>query len=334
MTVDILDVGQGDAILIRTPADKIILIDAGDSPGQVLSMLRDRQVTHIDLAVGTHPHADHIGGMRSVVSELPVKLYSDNGLPHSTNVYRGLMTAIEQRGITYRGAVVGTMYRLDDGAELEVLFPTGHTLKGTRSDLNSNSVVLRLVHRGHCFLFVGDSEEPTENALLTNDALGACDVLKVAHHGSPHSSTLPFLQRIKPRIAIISVGVDNDYGHPGQEVLERLTSIGAVVHRTDRDGTVTILSTDTGIEVRTEKKASTVADSFPTAAKRPQVVDQPPLAPPPAAACAFISSSSSHVFHEATCGSAHRIKPSNRRCFASKAAAISAGQSSAGCCKP
>ena len=252
VTVDVLDVGQGDAIVIRTPAKKVILIDAGDSPSDTIDHLKALGVTHVDLAVATHPHADHIGGMASVVEALPVKVFTDNGLPHTTDTYRRLMTAVETRGVTYRTAIAGTVYRLDDGATLDVLYPRGSPLRATRSDLNSNSVVLRLRHQKNCFLFTGDSEEPTEQALLEGDNLQTCDVLKVAHHGSNHSTTSSFLDRVKPRIAVVSVGVDNGYGHPGQETLGRLKAIGASVYQTDLDGTVTLLSTEAACRCPTD----------------------------------------------------------------------------------
>jgi len=248
LTVEVLDIGQGDAILIRTPAQKVVLIDVGEAPGATMQHLQALGVRHVDLAVATHPHADHIGGMTSVLQALPVKVFSDNGLPHTTDTYRRLMTAVETRGVTYRTAIAGTVYRLDDGATLEVLLPRGSYLRGTRSDLNSNSVVLRLRHYENCFLFTGDSEEPTERALLETDDLQACGVLKVAHHGSSHSSSSAFLERVRPRIAVVSVGAGNDYAHPGPEALGRLEAVGASVYRTDLHGTVTLLSTERGVE--------------------------------------------------------------------------------------
>jgi beta-lactamase superfamily II metal-dependent hydrolase len=333
VTIDILDVGQGDAILIRTPASKVVLIDAGEAPRDALQHLKALGVSHIDLAVATHAHADHIGGMTAVVEALPVKVFTDNGLPHTTATYRRLMTTVENRGVTYRTAVAGTVYRLDDGATLEVLFPKGTSLRGTRSDLNSNSVVLRLRHHQNCFLFTGDSEEPTERALLDGFDLQSCDVLKVAHHGSVHSTSPSFLERVKPRIALISAGLGNTYGHPGLEVLDRLQAVGASVYRTDLDGTVTLRSSEAGIEVVKAGKQP----------RPPTLIelDASPLQPTHLhagaggeASCPFVASQRSRVFHEATCGNAQRIKAENRRCYPSTKAATAAGKRTAGCCRP
>ena len=249
LRVDVLEVGQGDSILIRSPAGKTILIDAGEGKIDVPSILQKEGVTSLDLVIGSHPHADHIGGMDDVVQSFPIKRYLDNGLPHTTATYRTLMADLEGKGIAYQTAVRDMVFNLDDGARLEILFPTGTALRNTRSDLNSNSVVVRLTHQGHCMLFVGDSEEPTEQALL-DGGLGKCDLLKVAHHGSNHSSTSAFLRAVQPKFALISLGVDNRYKHPGDQTLARLASSGAEIHRTDLEGQITVLSSEKGLTVK------------------------------------------------------------------------------------
>lgn len=353
--VDVLDVGQGDAILIRTPADKTILIDAGDGDVSVPRLLEGLGVKAIDLAIGTHPHADHIGGMDDVLDALPVKNYVDNGLAHTTKTYDSVMERIEAKEIAYRSGMVGMSFNLDDGVVLEVLFPEEVKLKDTRSDLNSNSVVARLTHGENCFLFTGDSEEPTERALV-NNGLGQCDVLKVAHHGSNHSSTNPFLNAVKPTIAVISVGTGNRYGHPGEETLDRLQAIGAEIYRTDTMGQVTLLSDKKKVTVETGKPRP-----MPGQVVSNKVAPEPPpkAAPPaktdgasadasrpahdldpahveniPSVACPFPSSASSEVFHEAGCGNASRISPSNLVCYQTQEQALKSGKRPAGCCKP
>lgn len=249
--VDMLDVGQGDSILIRTPANKVILIDAAESGGDVAEQLKREGVDHLDLVIATHPHADHIGGMKAVLETFPVKRYTDNGMPHTTQTYAGVMTEIEARGISYQAAVRGTVFNLDDGAKLEILFPTSSPLTGTRSDLNANSVVARLTHGSDCFLFVGDAEQPTEAALLSAGGLGQCDVLKVAHHGSQYSSTQAFLDVVQPEVALISAGVANRYRHPGPDTVERIRAMGTAIYRTDESGQITLTSTGHGVKVTT-----------------------------------------------------------------------------------
>lgn len=345
--------GQGDSILIRTP-EKAILIDAGEGEVSVPKLLEERGITTLDLVIGTHPHADHIGGMDDVLDSVKVKNYVDNGLAHTTKTYEAVMQRIEDKQIPYRAGTVDMKFNLDDGAVLEVLFPRDTKLRDTRSDLNSNSVVTRLTHGKSCFLFTGDSEEPTEMALL-DAGLTQCDVLKVAHHGSRHSTTNAFLSVVKPKIALISLGVGNRYGHPGDETLARLGAVGAEIYRTDLMGTLTVVSDKSTVRVETGKKAPLLVatatgpqvrppESGPARPeKRPEVAD--PARPghdlTPAAvesmpelACPYPSGSQSEVFHEASCGHAERIAPGNLVCYQTREQAIAAGKRPGGCCKP
>lgn len=247
VVVDVLDVGQGDAILVRTQ-DKTVLIDAALKKADVVGQLRRLGVTQLDLVVTSHPHADHMGGMADVLNGFQPKLYLDNGLPHTTEAYTELMKVVEERAIPYKTAVTGTALRMGTEATFEVLFPGDKALKNTRSDLNSNSVVLLLDHGEVEFLFTGDAEEPTEQALL---ALGLpdVDVLKVAHHGSEHSTTPPFLRAVKPEIAVISCGIENRYGHPSADTIDRLKKAGAAVYRTDQSGQLRLISDGHTVEV-------------------------------------------------------------------------------------
>jgi competence protein ComEC len=241
MTVDILDVGQGDSILLHTPAGKTVLIDAGTGGRDVVPMLRARGIEKIDLVIASHAHSDHIGGMDEVLEAVPVRVYVDQGMPHTTSTYQKVMRLVEAKNLAYKEGAAGVAFNLDDGIRVELLAPFSPPLRDTRSDLNSNSVVARVTHGKRCFLFTGDSEEPTER-MLVQKGLEQCDVLKVAHHGSGHSSTTSFLNAVKPSLALISCGVGNRYKHPRAEALERIERAGATIYRTDQSGTIRVRS--------------------------------------------------------------------------------------------
>lgn len=330
LTVTMLDVGQGDAILVQAPGGKTALVDAGDGGTDVVAMLRARGVDHLDLVVATHPHADHVGGMKAVIEAFPPRLYLDSGQAHGTATYEALAATIEARDLAYQVAHTGSTIQLGAEATIDVLLPGDTLLRDTRSDLNSNSVVLRLRHGSDCFLFTGDAEEPTESRLL-DQGLGACQVLKVAHHGSAYATGDRFLAAVQPKVALVSAGAGNRYGHPAPGALSRLQSAGATVYRTDRDGSIVVSSSGSGITITTERAGGPVADA---ASPAPPAGRAAPSVPAPAAACAFVGSRQGEVFHEAACGNGERIKPENRVCYATREAALAAGKRPAGCCHP
>lgn len=237
LCVGFLDVGQGDSILVTCEGESL-LVDAGP-PGEdtkLLQTLRAAGVDHLDYVVATHPHADHIGSFPELFRQIPVGVVilpeADARALEDPALYERFLSAVRVSGASVELAWPGKRYALGR-AEIRVLGPR------FRSDNPNNiSAVVRLTYHSVSFLFTGDAEEEEELSLLAGEEELCADVLKVGHHGSKTSSSEPFLRTVSPRYAVISCGRGNDYGHPHDRTLENLTAIGAVVYRTDRDGTV------------------------------------------------------------------------------------------------
>ena len=257
LSITFFDIGQGDAALVVTPAGKRILIDGGPPEGTnaLLAALADRQIDRLDLVVLSHPHLDHLAGLRRVLERIPVSTYMDAAYESTSPPYRALLATLAQRGVPVKQAKRGRS--IDGGAGTTLLFlgPPEPFIDRSRSEVNANSVLVRLSWRGRSVLFTGDAEPETERWLLsqygpkadppppTADLLAA-EVLKVAHHGGKYSSTATFLSVVRPQLAVISCAAVNDYGHPTPETLGRLEKVGARVLRTDQLGHITLRSRD------------------------------------------------------------------------------------------
>ncbi len=247
-----INVGQGDSTLIQT-AETTILIDAGDVGygDTVVQYLQKQQITTIDLLIITHPHADHIGGMTTVVEQLEIGRVLLPNLPSSltptTATYEKLLSAISTKGLMLEKAVAGSTITLAD-CSLEIFAPVG-----SYDDLNSYSIAGRFSANGFTFFFGGDIEADAEEDILANYSDLTADVMKVSHHGSNTSNTEEFLEAVSPKYALISVGQDNSYGHPHEEVLERLEALGIRVYRTDTDGNIMVDYLDGDITILTNQ---------------------------------------------------------------------------------
>ena len=245
LEVHMIDVGQGDAIALRTPRMRWILIDAGDMWRQtdvgervVVPYLR-RRGGDIAAFILSHPHADHIGGAASVLRKMPVGFVWDGAFAQGSNVYEGVLDAARDRAVSWRPARPDRTVEID-GVRLTVLAPDSMDI-AQAADANAASVVVMAEYRGVRVLLTGDAERDVESRLvrrLGNDL--RADVLKVGHHGSATSSTPALLDAVKPAIALISVGAGNRYRHPSAGVLEALQARGARVLRTDDDGTIVV----------------------------------------------------------------------------------------------
>lgn len=247
LSIHVLDVGQGDAILIVAPGGKTALVDASvpGSGKKILAAMKNYGVDHIDLLISTHAHADHIGGADEVIKGTKVYKVLDSKVPNTTKNYEDFLDAIEANKVEFIGASPGQTFDLGSGAIISVLAPmqplfTKDQLRSGGNEPNANSVVTRLDYGEFSILLTGDAEAQTEERLMEQGARLEARVLKVGHHGSKYASSQDFLRAAKFKDAVISCGADNRYGHPSQEVLDRLKSTGVRIYRTDLQGEITI----------------------------------------------------------------------------------------------
>lgn len=241
-TVSILDVGQGDAILIQDPEGATILIDGG--PGSsVTDRLQESGVTKLDAVILSHPHADHLAGLASVIDKYPVAAVYDAGSPSSSPLYRDFLKLIQEKGIAYSVLRQGRVLSFGE-LVMQVLSPGE---RQSEDDMNANSIVIAASFRGLDILCPGDAEG---NVLAALD-LPQVEVFKVGHHGSRDGQLKPVLDAIRPRVAVISAGTGNSYGHPAEDTLAKLKVAGAETYRTDTQGTVRVILAGGHMEVQT-----------------------------------------------------------------------------------
>ncbi len=245
LVVHFIDVGQGDSILVQTPDGKVMLIDAGDqrSGRVVASYLRAQGVRQIDVLVGTHPHSDHIGGMPEVIKSFPVAQVYDSGRVHTSKTYEEYLKLIDAKNIPFALARAGDAIRLGSQVSVQVLWPDSPRTVLDYGDLNESSIVLLLAYKDVAFLFTGDAGIKSEQKFLAKVPRGQIQVLKVGHHGSRSSTGVELLQATRPQVAVIMCGADNPYGHPHNQVTERLTAAKAIILRTDLAGSI-VIATD------------------------------------------------------------------------------------------
>ncbi|CFX86268.1 Beta-lactamase-like [Syntrophomonas zehnderi OL-4] len=251
LKVHYIDVGQGDAILIQTPAAENILIDGGgnDDERLICDYLASQEVKKIDVLVGTHPHEDHIGGLDAVVNHFPVENVYLPRVTHNTKTYEDLLQAIKGRGLKVKTAQAGVTIPVTN-LNCQILSPAR-----SYENLNDFSAVIKLDYGQQSFLFCGDATETAELDMLAAGYNLQSDIIKIGHHGSISSSSRRFLKSVAPVYAVISCGQDNAYGHPHKEVLARLKKADINVLRTDKQGTIVVFADGkNNIEIKTNSK--------------------------------------------------------------------------------
>lgn len=243
------DVGQGDSTFIRTKTDAILIDGGNNGKGDdVVRYLKALGVTRLTAVIATHPDADHIGGLDTVLEAFDVDQVYAPRVNHTTDTYRDFLLAVKNEGVTIKTAKAGVVIP-SESADFEIIAPL---TDGTR-DLNSWSAVLKMTHEENTFLFMGDAPTRTEQQLLTAGIDVKADVLKIGHHGADTSSSIPFLQAVHPERALISAGEGNAYNHPRPTVMNALAAESITIDRTDRMGTIEYTSDGTAITVTSRK---------------------------------------------------------------------------------
>lgn len=273
LIISMLDIGQGDAVLIQTGA-KNILIDTGDDKyyedgkkgkenTQLLTELQKLKIDHIDTLVMTHAHADHIGKADKVIAQYGVKELVYNGIPSTSKYFINALKAANVNGTQQVKVKAGDVLDFGNGVSFEIVSPSQSLINEDTAaikakkkvDVNNESVVGRLTFGNFAMLFTGDAEGPVEKDMAASYGKKLkCQVLKAGHHGSKTSSTAEFLKLVQPESVVMSLGVNNQYGHPHEALLNRLQKQGIKnIYRTDANGTITIVSDGSSYSITTEK---------------------------------------------------------------------------------
>lgn len=251
LKVAFLDIGQGDAIYIEAPNGNQIMFDGGPGKG-TLGKLREVMPpldTSIDMLVVTNPDKDHMGGFVDVLKNFKVQAVVESGTDKTTVIYKNLEQNIQNEGAQKILARRGMDIILDkeNGVKIKLLFPDRDV---NSWDPNDGSVVARLEYGKQSIMLQGDASSVTENILVQEQNAQTVTILKLGHHGSRTSSSLAYLQAVHPQYAIISAGLNNTYGHPHQEVLDRLESLKIPYFGTYQNGTIEILMDGNNLKIK------------------------------------------------------------------------------------
>lgn len=237
--IHFIDVGQGDATLIQTPEGKNILIDGGElaEGNKLVTYIKAQGIKKLDYVVATHPDADHIGGLIAVLNSISIGEFVNSGKLHTTDTYEQMMKLILDKNIKYSEPETSDVIIAGEHLEtyLKVIYANSNAV-----DNNDSSTVIKGGYCGTDVLFMGDASSDVEALLLKSSVDLSAEILKAGHHGSNTSSSLTFLQKVKPETVTLSYGADNSYGHPHKEVLANIKSVGAKAYSTATDGTLIV----------------------------------------------------------------------------------------------
>ena len=264
LNVYFVDVGQGDAIFIDLFGKKSVLIDSGP-PNQfsnffykkkkgITRFLNKRGVRKLDLYILSHAHSDHIGGLKRLLKHIKIKSLYDPGFAFASRDYETCLRLVEKQKVDYKIVREGLKQEIS-GVTFEVLSPK-KLFRHTRSDANSNSLVVKMTYKNISFLFPGDIEQEAEYRLLSHKEKLRSTFLKSPHHGSESSNTLDFIKLVQPKAVFISCGKNNIFGHPSAETVKRYEKLKVNVYRTDIHGSVRVKTNGHSYEISHENEIS------------------------------------------------------------------------------
>lgn len=248
LKVHYLDVGQGDSIFIELPNNETMLIDAAESyqSENIINYLKNLNYQKIDYVIGTHPHTDHIGGLKDIINTFEIgKIYMPK-VVSTTKTYESLLMAIKDKNLKINTAKAGTSIIDTDALKINILAPNNSTY----TELNNYSVVTKISYGSTKFLFMGDAEKLSENEIKENVT---ADVIKIGHHGSNTSSSIDFIKKVNAKYGIISVGLNNKYNLPKEETITNWENSGTKIYLTSTNGTIRASSDGTNIKIESEK---------------------------------------------------------------------------------
>lgn len=248
LKVHYLDVGQGDSIFIELPNNETMLIDAAESyqSENIINYLKNLNYQKIDYVIGTHPHTDHIGGLKDIINTFEIgKIYMPK-VVSTTKTYESLLMAIKNKNLKINTAKAGTSIIDTDALKINILAPNNSTY----TELNNYSVVTKITYGTTKFLFMGDAEKLSENEIKENVS---ADVIKIGHHGSNTSSSIDFIKKVNAKYGIISVGLNNKYNLPKEETITNWENSGTKIYLTSINGTIRASSDGTNIKIESEK---------------------------------------------------------------------------------
>jgi competence protein ComEC len=249
LTITFLDVGQADCIFVQA-GTKTLLIDAGTNDGSasLVSRLQQKGVHQIDVLIGTHPHEDHIGGMDTIIKNFAIGAIYLPDVTSTTPSFEDVLTAISDKGLKIS---IPRLFETLTLGQSTITFLAPNS--SSYDEINNYSIVTRLQFGNTSFLFSGDAQNHSEQEMLPGGFNLKSDVLKIGHHGSFSSTSPAFLAAVSPRYAVIFVAKDNDYGHPHQETLQKLSAAGVQVYRTDLNGDIVFRSDGSGLTIETQR---------------------------------------------------------------------------------